>query len=331
VGNLRSAANPPRTESDMTISYGKGSRSKRCLCDKLENCQTIKGKGQPDDQGNDGFDRCASDKCSGSGYCPQFKELVRTKSPGECVALARADSECKKTKDVVAAATKATSTAKQNAEATIDGWEAHSKQCKSGLEEGSGDRMLCKEKYGNCQELCWKYKDKYECPGCFQESHAKKTASAVADYWSANQGLDSCKTTLPTPKHFDPSKSKQLLFKGAFKHLRRDKFEEYAQQIPPLKTITTSIIPEGMNSRGHFLAIRAGVHAINIGGDGKDAYAFVCSIWAAVCSSTPPAQGQKCATVREIVGCATTWMEEGWTKCSSVHQLGAAYILPNFA
>jgi len=86
------------TESDMTISYGKGSRSKRCLCDKLENCQTIKGKGQPGDLGNDGFDRCASDKCSGSGYCPQFKELAKTKSPGECVALARADPECKKTK-----------------------------------------------------------------------------------------------------------------------------------------------------------------------------------------------------------------------------------------
>jgi len=84
-------------ESDKMISYGKGSRSNRCLCDKLENCETIKGSGQPDDLGNNGYDRCASDTCGGSGYCPESKELAKTNSPGECVALAKADPECKKT------------------------------------------------------------------------------------------------------------------------------------------------------------------------------------------------------------------------------------------
>jgi len=225
--------------------------------------------------------------------------------------------------DLVAAASQATSTAKTIAEGTIDGWEAHAKQCKSGLKD-KNEQKACKEKYGNCQELCWYYRGAYVCPGCFQQSHAQQTAKAVADYWSVKKGLLSCQKELPKPKDFKTAKT-QLAFKAATMTL--DNLGELAKKLPPLNGMPNSVVATGINRFGHFLVIRAGAHVVRAG----EGFAFLCSIWAAVCSNTPPGQGQKCASSRLVVGCATTTgTQTGWGKCSDLQE-PLTFTLPNFA
>merc|ERR1712050_718540 len=91
AGCFTAAAGDYQCANKNTISYGKGSRSGRCLCDTTRWCTSMDGL----HLGGSGYDRyMVPPSVVGAGYCAQYKELPRNMGLAGCFAAAARDMQC---------------------------------------------------------------------------------------------------------------------------------------------------------------------------------------------------------------------------------------------
>jgi len=162
---------------------------------------------------------------------------------------------------------------------------------KAGCRIRRNGTKVCKAKYGECQEHCWKYAPDWICPGCWnQVPDAKKVADAITAAWESNRGLAYCE------KHMTkPVLTKSMSASSASVEEMKKQIGEENSDL--LDKIDVSNVTAGFRWNDHFVVHRSGVHSVNGG------HLLLCASWTAVCLRTTTSNGQSCATVRQVLGC----------------------------
>jgi len=185
----------------------------------------------------------------------------------------------------------------------------------------SGRVERCKDKYGKCPHHCWEYSGGWTCPGCWdQEDDARKLASAITATWESKRGLEYC-NKYKSSTHSNVTKVGSAV-SADIEALQK----AFGEENHDLHEINVSEVAKKFRWSDHVMMHRSGVHAVRK--RGADVL-LLCSSWTAVCLRTPPSHGQKCKTVRQVLGCKKR-QHAKFEDCNTWVSVNKV-TLPNFA